>query len=54
MTYYHAVIAYGKYYPAGAEVPEENQIVDAPAESISPEIEEKPKSTRKSSQEKSE
>jgi len=54
MTYDHAVIAYGKYYSAGAEVPEENKIADLSDESISPEIEEKPKSTRKTTQEKAE
>lgn len=55
MVYDHAVIAYGKYYPAGAEVPEEKQVVDISAESILPEIEdENSKRTRKTTQEKSE
>lgn len=55
MVYDHAVIAYGKYYTAGAEVPEEKQVVDIPAESIQPETEEeKSKRTRKTTQEKTE
>lgn len=60
MVYDHAVIAYGKYYPAGAELPEENQIVNIPTDDISVEdipsevLEEKPKRTRKTVQEKPE
>lgn len=60
MVYDHAVIAYGKYYPAGAELPEENQIVNIPTDDISVEdipsevLEEKPKRTRKTVQEKTE
>lgn len=61
MVYDHAVIAYGKYYPAGAELPEENQIVDTSTAEISSvedipseALEEKPKSKRKTMQEKTE
>lgn len=60
MVYDHAVIAYGKYYPAGAELPEENQIVDTSTAEISVEdipsevLEEKSKSKRKTVQEKTE
>jgi hypothetical protein len=60
MVYDHAVIAYGKYYPAGAELLEENQIVNIPTDDISVEdipsevLEEKPKRTRKTVQEKTE
>lgn len=60
MVYDHAVIAYGKYYPAGAELPKEKQLVDTSTAEISVEdipselLEEKPKSTRKTVQEKTE
>lgn len=55
MVYDHAVKVHGKYYPAGAEVPEENQIANTSTEDVSPETEEKkPGRTRKSAQEKSE
>lgn len=55
MVYDHAVKVHGKYYPAGAEVPEENQIIGTPAEDVPPETEEKkPGRTRKSAQEKTE
>lgn len=60
MVYDHAVIAYGKYYPAGAELPEENQIVGTSTADISVEdipsevLEEESKRTRKTAQEKAE
>lgn len=52
MVYDHAVKAYGKLYPAGAEVPEHDPSVSEP-EAAADEAE-KPKRGRRSAQEKPE
>ncbi len=52
MVYDHAVKAYGKYYPAGAEVPEHDSPVSEPE--VTADETEKPKRGRKSTQEKPE
>lgn len=51
MVYDHAVKANGKFYPAGADVPEQNSTV---SETEIVEEPEKPKRQRKAAQEKSE
>lgn len=57
MVYDHAVKAYGKFYPAGVEVPEQNPAVsesEIVEKSETADEAEKPKRSRKTAQEKSE